>query len=547
MARRAHAYPQVSLLAADLVDGAVVAAPSGITAADALRLGRRRHAGVVACGRDGHALVHDLARAVALGLSDVPARELISPLPVLEPRATEAEVRRHLARGAPAVVVAGRGRALGVVTRGPEPRTLPITARLASTLPPATLALLGDIARLAAAHGARAFLAGGLVRDLWRGERGAARDLDVVVEGDAPAVARSLADALGGALVEHERFLTASVTGPLGRVDLVTARSERYEAPGALPRVLPASIAQDLRRRDFTVNAMAVELGGESFELLDPLGGTEDLARKRLRILHPLSFVEDPTRILRAARYATRLSLAPDRWTERCQALALRLAPYPALSGQRIAAELERVLAEPRPAEVLRRLLRAGALRLLDARYKFTGATARRLDALGDALAWSATHRLTGALPLAALALTADQPPAVADACLARLGLAGEPRARVERARDAGRREAAVAGAATRSAVARALRAASGVELAWLRLVSAPRVRERVEWYVTDGRHVASSLSGDDVVALGVSRGPAVAEALGRLRDARLDGAVIDRDDEVGYVRALTSETERKG
>ena len=155
-------------------------------------------------------------------------------------------------------------------------------------------------------------------------------------------MARALAAALGASLVEHARFLTATV-GSATRRDGSTSRPRAASATRAaarLPRVMPASIEQDLRRRDFTVNAMAVELGSGAFELLDPHGGRVDLEARRLRILHPASFVEDPTRMFRAARYAARLGLRPDAWTTRCQAWALSLAPYPALSGARILAEL---------------------------------------------------------------------------------------------------------------------------------------------------------------------------------------------------------------
>src|SRR5207245_2343971 len=135
----------------------------------------------------------------------------------------------------------------------------------------------------------------------------------------------------------------------------------------------------------------------------------------RLRVLHPLSYVEDPTRLFRAARYATRFGLAPDAATARAQTLALRLAPYAALSGQRIVAELERILVEPHAAETLARLGRGGAFRLLDPRYRFTAATGRLVTELPGTLAW-ARQRGLGAEPveLGALALTADQPSAVA-------------------------------------------------------------------------------------------------------------------------------------
>ena len=150
-------------------------------------------------------------------------------LPVLAPRESEVRVRRHLAGGAPAVVVGERRSTLGVVRRAPPPVTLFLKSRFERGLEAASRDLLATAGRVAAAHGARAFVVGGLVRDAVLERSSAVHDLDVVVEGDALAVARALADAVGGVLVEHERFLTASVTLPdRRRVDLVTARSERY-------------------------------------------------------------------------------------------------------------------------------------------------------------------------------------------------------------------------------------------------------------------------------------------------------------------------------
>jgi len=541
VARRAHAYPQIVLTAGDLVDTDVVTAAPGITAADALRFARRRRARVLACGA-AHVLVDDLARADTLGLGDVPARDVARPLPIVAVRTPELVVRRALSEGAPAVIVPGRG----AIARPALTRPLAVRGRLEHALPAATRALLADIARVAAAQGARAFVVGGLVRDAWR-RAATSGDLDVVVEGDGPSVARALADALGGTLIEHERFLTASVRAPgHGRVDVATARSERYDAPGALPRVLPASIAQDLQRRDFTVNAMAVELTSEAWDLLDPFAGALDLSRRRLRILHPLSFVEDPTRLLRAARYVSRLELRTDPWTARCRALALRLAPYAALSGPRLTTDLDRVLDEPRAVAALEWLVRAGVPRLLDPRWRLTRPTVERLAAVPATLAWIRAHHVVRSVVVAALVFAGDQPPAVAEAMIKRLGISGEPLNELRRALTEGGRLARSIVTATPSVAGRALRATSGAELAALHLLGgAPRAR--AEWWVASGRAVEPLLTGHDVIALGVPRGPSVATVLAAVRDARLDGRVVDRAAEIDYVRSWRSNNERKG
>jgi len=539
VAKRAHAYPQVSLVAVDLVNTAVTQAPAPIAIGAALRLARKRDAAIVVV--DGRcALREDLVRASLLGLDDLASTAVARDLPCVDAGAGEVTVRRLLAEGAPLVVVRDRRGPVGAVAaRGATTATLPTARRVADRLSSDTRALLESIGRLAAARGARAFLVGGMVRDLWRDAEMTSADLDVVVEGDGLAVAREFARALGGSVREHRRFLTASVEAPrTGRIDVTTARSERYESRGALPRVMPAGIDQDLRRRDFTINAMAIELHSGAFGLLDPLGGRAALVRRRLRVLHPLSYVEDPTRMFRAARYATRFGFAQDAATARARALALRLVPYAALSGQRLAAELERILAEARAELTLSRLGTDGAFRLLDPRYRFTASTAHLVAELPGALAWVRARGL-GVEPveLGALAITGDQPQAIATAALERLAFAGEPLARLRHALAEGRALVArLRDANAPSARARVLREQAPVVLAWLWLVGDGRTRAVLDWYLGLDRALVA-LSGDEVVALGVPRGPAVARVLAELRDGRLDGRITDRAMEIAQVR----------
>ena len=539
VAKRAHAYPQVSLVAVDLVNTAVTHAPAPIAIGAALRLARKRDAAIVVV--DGRcALREDLVRASLLGLDDLASTAVARDLPCVDAGAGEVTVRRLLAEGAPLVVVRDRRGPVGAVAaRGATTATLPTARRVADRLSSDTRALLESIGRLAAARGARAFLVGGMVRDLWRDAEMTSADLDVVVEGDGLAVARELARALGGSVREHRRFLTASVEAPrTGRIDVTTARSERYESRGALPRVMPAGIDQDLRRRDFTINAMAIELHSGAFGLLDPLGGRAALVRRRLRVLHPLSYVEDPTRVFRAARYATRFGFAQDAATARARALALRLVPYAALSGQRLAAELERILAEARAELTLSRLGTDGAFRLLDPRYRFTASTAHLVAELPGALAWVRARGL-GVEPveLGVLAITGDQPQAIATAALERLAFAGEPLARLRHALAEGRALVArLRDANAPSARARVLREQAPVVLAWLWLVGDGRTRAVLDWYLGLARALVA-LSGDEVVALGVPRGPAVARVLAELRDGRLDGRITDRAMEIAQVR----------
>jgi tRNA nucleotidyltransferase (CCA-adding enzyme) len=541
--KRGHRYPQVEAGAVAFVDSVVAAAPAALRVREAQAWALERNAAALRLGDRGWVLREDLARAAALALDELPASAITRPLPVVAAGASEVIVRRALAAGAPLVIVQDRRGPIGGVSAASgllTPIGLSVATRLSRSLPAWAQDALTTLGTLAIAAGMRAFLVGGVVRDVLRDAVIERADLDVVVEGDGIGLARQLAAALGASVVEHGRFLTASLRRPTGeRVDVATARSERYEAPGALPRVLPASFLPDLGRRDFTINAMSIELTGGDLRLCDPHGGRGDLARRRLRILHPLSFVDDPTRIFRGARYAARLDLVYNSWTSACQAFALRLGTYPALSGPRLAAELERVLADVRPELALRRLGAAGAFRLLDPRHRFTRATAERLASAPAAWAWARERGLHATrLEITLMALLADQPRDVAGAALRRLGLSGDPLTRATRCLEGGPTlEARLADTPAGAERARLLRERSDLELSALRLGGGPATRAAVDWWVDTARGVRSALRGEDVVDLGVRRGPAVAEVLDRLRDRRLDGEAEDREAEIEYVR----------
>ena len=232
----------------------------------------------------------------------------------------------------------------------------------------------------ALAPGAALYLVGGTVRDAVLGV--ALRDLDLMVEGGtAETLGSSLQRRLGGDLSCHFDFGTCTLTLPSGLVlDLAGARRETYAHPGALPTVTPGGVAHDLARRDFTLNALAIRLG-TSPRLIDPYGGLKDLEAKELRTLHPLSFIEDPTRILRGARLAGRLGMGFEADTRAQIPAALAPAVLNRVSASRLRAELELFLSENAVTPALRILETTGALSgifglTLDAR------TTERLDAL---------------------------------------------------------------------------------------------------------------------------------------------------------------------
>jgi tRNA nucleotidyltransferase (CCA-adding enzyme) len=202
-------------------------------------------------------------------------------------------------------------------------------------------------------------LVGGAVRDLLLGS--VPRELDAIVPADVEGAARELAGRLGGEVTLHERFGTAYVrAGPVA-VDLVRMRAETYAEPGALPDVRAGTPLEDLRRRDFTVNAIALGLAGEARGRLRALDGAfEDLAARRLRVLHEQSFLDDPTRVLRLVRYSTRLGFAVEPRTAELVDQAIAAGALKSVSGSRLGAELRLAFAEPCAVEVLGELDRLG-------------------------------------------------------------------------------------------------------------------------------------------------------------------------------------------
>lgn len=228
-----------------------------------------------------------------------------------------------------------------------------------------------ELLDLAQEHLGSVELVGGAVRDIMLGSTPG--ELDVVVASDARAFAEALALRLGPLAGEslgercgvtyHERFGTALVDWKTGKVDIVTRRTETYSSPGALPDVAPGTPEQDLARRDFTVNAIAVALAGEHMgQVRAAPGALEDLSARRLRVMHDASFLEDPTRILRLVRYATRLGFEVESHTAALAANAIEAGALKTVSGARLGAELRLAFAESDPVAALAELDRLGVL-----------------------------------------------------------------------------------------------------------------------------------------------------------------------------------------
>jgi tRNA nucleotidyltransferase (CCA-adding enzyme) len=254
-----------------------------------------------------------------------------------------------------------------------------ISARMKQKLSATMQGILHEAGYLASETGFHAWAVGGMVRDLLLGIGNF--DLDIVIEGDGILFAQSLAGRLHAKVTSHERFGTATITFPDRlRVDVATARTEIYERPAVLPRVTPGSIRDDMARRDFTINALAVSLMPDEFgRLLDIFHGVRDLRERHIRVLHDCSFIDDPTRIFRAVRFETRLGFRIVRSTEQLIAEALYRSILTKLEDYRIAAELRLILEEPDPAGPLKRLADLGVIEGLQSRAPLQKALERQL------------------------------------------------------------------------------------------------------------------------------------------------------------------------
>ena len=389
--------------------------------------------------------------------------------------------------------------------------------------------MLQTLSRLAGELGFSVYLVGGPVRDALLGS--ALLDLDFSVEGDGVAIGKRLAEETAGLLTVHPRFGTATVITSGCRVDLVTAREEEYPAAGELPQVTPGSIADDLHRRDFTINAMAVRIWPEGADLLDPLGGLADLDAGLVRVLHRRSFVDDPTRMFRAVRYEQRLGFRICDETLSLMASAVSLGHMDSVSGDRWLHELERVLNEAEPG---RALLRASELGLLSGLHPSLAD-----DAGIQAMAESSDDSIHPDVWLAAL----FSPLSAADglAVIQRLRLWGRRASVARDTIEVRGKEREIGEAAERpSDLYRILEPFAPQAIAAItRLTRDPSVRLALSRYMNELRFVRSSLTGDDLLEMGADQGPLVGKILAELRDARLDGKLSDREEERALAQVL--------
>jgi len=398
---------------------------------------------------------------------------------------------------------------------------------------------LREIGVLAESSGVSAYLVGGLVRDLLLGHTNL--DVDITVAGDGMAFAKHLAERHGAGLKIFERFATAYVVFPDGfKLDVATARRENYAHPSALPTVAPASIKDDLYRRDFTINALAIDLNGHTFgDLIDYYGGVSDLDNKTIRSLHDRSFVDDPTRVFRAIRFEQRFGFRIEARTFGLLKEAAATDLIHQLSGPRLRNEVMRLLSEKDPHCTIQRIAAVDLLRLLHPRLTFTPQLSALLTNLRKALAWwtkQFPNRPFDRALVFFMSLVDGLSASAVDAVLKRLALPNRQADKVRRVKK--RLASTLRVLAKRRSLkpSQAYRLFAGLPDEGLILLAAKHgskeVRPLLSAYLTTYQHVKPSLTGTDLKKMGLKPGPLYRKILDRLLDARLNGEGKSEADE---------------
>jgi len=398
--------------------------------------------------------------------------------------------------------------------------------------------LLAEIGELAESFDMQVYLVGGMVRDLFLKKQNL--DLDVVVEGNGLELGRRLAEKWSSRLVVHKRFMTAKITAPSGiAVDLATARTEYYEYPAALPAVSQGTIKHDLQRRDFSINAMAIMLNPESFGVLvDPHSGAADIANRCLRILYQHSFIDDPTRILRAILFQQRFALTMTVETERALANAVAEHALQAVSPQRLRPEIIELLGLPDSVAAVKALVQSGALTDLHPALVFTPEVEHLLDRVQGTepppFFWKTEYNRW---ILRALALFTGVKLENIGELVERFGFCRRNRETILRGNRWRADLAHLVAAPAFSSIYDRFKYAGDKYLAFLYLVSDEKCRRLLKEYATVLRLRHPHTGGEFLKKLGVAAGPLRSRLLEELGRQRLDGKISSAAEEEEWLR----------
>jgi tRNA nucleotidyltransferase (CCA-adding enzyme) len=387
-----------------------------------------------------------------------------------------------------------------------------------------------------------AYLVGGTVRDLLRAESNL--DIDIVIEGDGIAFADALGEKLGAKLKSHQRFGTAVVTTDSLKFDVATARTEYYESPGALPKVETSSIKKDLYRRDFTINALAVKLNPENFgQLLDFFGGQRDLREKNIRILHNLSFIEDPTRAFRAIRFSERFGFRLSKHTLNLIKTAVKINLFNKLSGSRLYDELNLLFLETEPLKAIKRMAEMDLLKFIYPTLILTDLLEDTIKAIQETFAWYKLLFIEEQINKSHLFLMSffeGLSPEECEMALQRLSV--PPRERKEIADGIIQAKEALLRLQTASLSEKDIYYTFQPLSTQAILFAVSKAKQEgqkkaISLYLTTLRKIRPGLTGKDLKAMGYEPGQLFNKILKTILDARLEGKIKSKEEEVRFVR----------
>jgi len=409
-------------------------------------------------------------------------------------------------------------------------------------LPGYVYQLLRHIGETGDRTGRPVFVVGGFVRDLLI--RRSNLDVDVVVEGDGIVFAHAFAEVRDGKVKQHKRFGTAVVRLPDGfKVDVATARMEVYDHPGALPSVKPSSIRDDLRRRDFTINSMAIELNeGQFGELVDFFGGRSDLENRWVRILHDLSFADDPTRIFRAIRFEQRHGFSLESRTQKLLEEAVSGDFLRTITGQRLRNEILLILKEEEPVPTIRRMGRFDLIKYIHPGIRVSDDLVELFHKTKDTLEWwnsTSAHNSAEPALLNLIALMDQLNAAEAEDASKRLVLQKKYNEALKASKmllpDIVRRLCQVKD--TPSEIYKALKGLP-LEVLLFAMAKAYEIRDSIEYYLTETRNINPLVNGNDLRKLGYPEGPLYTQILDSTFAAQLDGLIADKGEAVEFVKS---------
>jgi tRNA nucleotidyltransferase (CCA-adding enzyme) len=504
------------------------------------------------------------------GLKDVPVKEyMISEFATVKPQTSWVDVQRLIVENNQRFLpVIEGGKLTGVITRtdllrvlhtdsDEEPRYLytshddtlhkdkgrAISKLMDELLPKQVIGVLKIAGKIAEELKMNSYAVGGFVRDLLL--HNANFDIDLVVEGDGIKFARKFASHYGGTVTYHKKFGTAVINLPGKiKVDVASARLEYYERPAALPQVEMSSIKLDLYRRDFTINTLAVKLNPRSFgEMIDFFGAKKDIKDKTIRVLHNLSFVEDPTRVLRALRFEQRFGFQLSKLTANLIQNAVKMNFFDNLSGRRLSNELILVLQEENVPPLIKRMDDFDLLKLIHPKLVFTEHMKELLERIHNVLSW---------FKLLFLDKQYDQWIVYFAGIMD--GLKKEEIKTVAEKLSLNREEALkiytvkekmpgilfnLSSPAIKNSTAYHLLTSLPIEaqLYLMAKTTSEHVRKAVSHYFTHSTQVKVELSGDDLISLGLTPGKIFKKIFHEVLNAKLDGVLKNREDELRFIK----------